>query len=352
MTVFQIVILTLLIALCSSETSKEKRFNILKKKAGKSNTGLISTLTKSEFKKTIASGPRQYGILLFLTVLGPGSTCKVCGQVHDATVDLSKELAYVRNAHPDQDNKQVFVIEIDYTAHQSIISELGLDRVPQVVFIPHTKSSRSVALADLFDSLGSKYSYSMMMGYKVQNFLDFVNKVGKLDLDTSRPVGSFEILLFCVVIVVAVIMIIASWSIIDMLRRRMILYALVGTAFYCFCVGGGMYSIIRNSAWSGGTKKKPEWFMKQGRNQYGIETYCVGLAQLIAGGAVFLFVMSNKFATREDKFKDTPTAVKWVFQYIPSVIPAAVIAAGWYVLISLYNTKSPSYSMGLVGMRG
>jgi len=351
MNLLHLAIASLLVISCLGIT-KEERVEILKKKASNSNTGLISTLSKSEFKKVIASGPREYGVLLFLTVLGPGSTCKVCGQVHDATIDLSKELTYLRSANPDQANKQVFVVEIDYTAHQSIISELGLDRVPQVVFIPHTKSSRQTALADLFDSLGSKYAYSMMMGYKVQNFIDFMNKVGKMDLDTSRPVGSFEIVLFCVAIVVAVIMIIASWSIIDMLRRRMVLYALAGTAFYCFCVGGGMYPIIRNSAWSGGTAKKPEWFMKQGRNQYGIETYCVGFAQLIAGGAVFLYVMSNKFSTNEATFKGTPEIVQFVFKWIPSIIPAVVIAAGWYLIVFLYNTKSPTYNMGMVGMTG
>ena len=65
-------------------------------KAASSSNGLIDNLTKSEFRKHIAEGPRDYFVLLFLTVLGPDSSCKICGQVHEGASELATQLNAAR----------------------------------------------------------------------------------------------------------------------------------------------------------------------------------------------------------------------------------------------------------------
>jgi len=343
-------LLCLLLVFCSVVFGKDEggdaKLKFMFNKAASSSNGLIDNLTKSEFRKHVANGPRTYHVLLFLTVLGPDSSCKICGQVHEAAGELAQQLKGVRKL---DDSDHVFILEVDYTSSSSIISELGLDRVPQVVLVPKTKSSRSIALSDLLDSLGQKYSYSMMLGYKGEDFVNFINKAAKMELNLTRPVNSFEVCMFVFAIVAALAIIIASWSFIDKIRRHMFLYAIVGVLFYCFCIGGGMYCIIRNTPWSGGSKSKPEYIQKGGRNQYTVEGYLMGAANLVGGIGVFLYVMQNKASTNTDSRQD---AALRLFKYVPSVVALGLIFFSWYSILNVYNTKSPHYKMGFVGMTG
>merc|ERR550534_3259872 len=145
----------------------------------------------------------------------------------------------------------------------------------------------------------------MMLGYKVDDFVNFINKAGKMELDLSRPVSSFEVTLFIGGAIAAVSLIIFLWGMIDKIRRHMFLYAIVGILFYCFCIGGGMFCIIRNTPWSGGSRKNPEYIQKGGRNQYTVEAYLMGAANLVGGLGVFLYVLSNKFSTDRESKKPT-----------------------------------------------
>lgn len=336
---------------CSVSYQQKKsnlsKSDFLANKAASSSNGLIDNLTKSEFRKHIAEGPRDYFVLLFLTVLGPDSSCKICGQVHDGASDLAIQLNAARKK---DDQNPVFVVEVDYGSSGSIISELGVDRVPQVVLVPKTKGTRSVALSDLLDSLGQKYSYSMMMGYKVDDFIKFIEKAGKMELDLSRPVSSLEVGMFIGAVLFAIIAIIFLWGMIDKIRRHMFLYAIVGVLFYCFCIGGGMFCIIRNTPWSGGSRKNPEYIQKGGRNQYTVEAYLMGGANLVGGIGVFLYVLSNKFSTNREEKKDS--ALNKFFNFFPGLAAIAFMFFGWYSILQVYNTKSPHYRMGFVGMTG
>lgn len=317
---------------CVTFADKKKKVNKLKfltKKAAASSNGLIDNLTKSEFIKHIAEGPRDYFVLLFLTVLGPDSSCKICGQVHDASSELAQQLNVARKKGEEN---SVFVVEVDYSSSSSIISELGLDRVPQVVLVPKTKGTRSVSLSDLLPSLGQKYTYSMMMGYKVDDFVKFINTAGKMELDLSRPVSSFEVALFIGAVVGAIVLIIFLWGMIDKIRRHMFLYAIVGVLFYCFCIGGGMYCIIRNTPWSGGSKKNPEYIQKGGRNQYTVEAYLMGGANLVGGLGVFLYVLSNKASTVIDVKKKEHLKF---FSWFPSIGAIAMLVFGWYSILQV-----------------
>jgi len=334
-------LLFLLTIWCYAEDQSKLDFMLAK--SSQSSNRVIDNMSKSEFKKHLAEGPRDYGCLLFLTVLGSESSCKICGQVHDAASELAKQLHAAR-----KDDKNVFVIEVDYSSSSSIISELGLDRVPQVLFVPKTKSIRSVALSDLIDSVGKKNTYALMTGYKVENFVEFINKVGNMDIDLTRPVSTPEVFLFIVGIIVVVAILIACWKFIDKVRKQMILYAVVGVCFYCFCVGGGMYSIIRNTPWNGGSKSNPEYINKSGRNQFTLEGYLMGGANFVGGLGVFLYVMSNRAATSKGNGKEVGS----MYGYVPSFMAAALMVFGWYSILSVYNLKSPHYRMGFVGMTG
>jgi len=337
-----------LFSLIGAKKSNVSKLDFLTSKAASSSNGLIDNLTKSQFRKHLAEGPREYFVLLFLTVLGPDSSCKICGQVHSAASELATQL---NGARKKDDNNQVFVVEVDYGSSGSIISELGVDRVPQVVLIPQTKGTRSVALSDLLDSLGEKYTYSMMMGYKVDDFISFINKAGKMELDLSRPVSSVEVGMFIGAVIFAIVAIIFLWGMIDKIRRHMFLYAIIGVLFYCFCIGGGMFCIIRNTPWSGGTRKNPEYIQKGGRNQFTVEAYLMGGANLVGGVGVFLYVLSNKASTKREEEK-RPNPISKFFNYFPSVIAIALMFMGWYSILNVYNTKSPHYKMGFVGMTG
>jgi len=313
----------------------------MRSKQSQSSNRVIDNLSKSEFKKHLAQGPRDYGCLLFLTVLGSDSSCKICGQVHEATVELAKQLYAVRK----KTSEHVFVVEVDYSSSSSIISELGLDRVPQVIYVPKTKSSRSVALNDLIDSVGKKNTYALMTGYKTQNFVEFINKVSGMDIDLTRPVSTVEVVLFILMIVASVAILIVCWRYIDKVRQQMILYAIAGVMFYCFCIGGGMYSIIRNTPWNGGSKSNPEYINKSSRNQFTFEGYLMGAANLVGGVGIFLYVMSNRASTAKDPKNP-------YFGYVPSFFAAGLLVFGWYSILSVYNLKSPHYRMGFVGMTG
>lgn len=321
--------------------AEESKLDFMKTKVRSSSNRVIDNFSKGEFKKHLAEGPRDYGCLLFLTVLGSDSSCKICGQVHDAAVDLAKQLYGAKS------NENVFVVEVDYSSSSSIISELGLDRVPQVLFLPKTKSVRSVALSDLIDSVGKKNQYGLMTGYKTENFVEFINKVGNMNIDLAKAVSKMEVILFVVGIVVVIAIVIASWKFIDKVRHSMIMYAVSGVIFYCFCIGGGMYSIIRNTPWNGGSKSNPEYINKSGRNQYTLEGYLMGAANFVGGLGVFLYVMSNRAATSKTKENGNK-----YFGYVPSFLAAGLLVFGWYSILSVYNLKSPHYRMGFVGMTG
>jgi len=329
----------LLCTLNAENEGAEKRA-FLMKRAKESSNGVIDHITKGEFRKHVAEGPREYGIMLFLTVLGSESSCKICGQVHSATEELARAL----NARDVDSAESVFVIEIDYTASHAIISELGLDRVPQVLYVPKTKSSRSVALQDLIASLGQKYQHSMMTGYEMDNFVEFINKAGKLNIDLAQPVGKVEVIVFFAIIISTLVLVYMTWNIIDQIRRNMLLYAVVGVAFYCFCIGGGMYSRIRNTPYMGGTSKSPEYIQRQSRSQYTVEGYLMGIANFIGGIGVFLYVLANKISTGRIQAR--------IIKYLPSFIGAGLFFFSWYSILSVYNIKAPHYRMGFVGMTG
>lgn len=326
-----------------SYAQDKSKLDIMLKKSAQSSNRVIDNLSKSEFRKHLAEGPREYGCLLFLTVLGSESSCKICGNVHKSAVELAKQLHAARR----KSGENVFVVEVDYSSSSRVISELGLDRVPQVLFVPKTKSVRSVALSDLIDSVGKKNTYALMTGYKTENFIEFINKVGNMEIDLTRPVSKTEVVLFIVAIVAVVAILIASWKFIDKVRQQMVLYALSGVLFYCFCIGGGMYSIIRNTPWNGGSKSNPEYIHKSGRNQFTLEGYLMGAANFVGGLGVFLYVMSNRAATGKNKDNGN----MW-YGYVPSFMAAGLIVFGWYSILSVYNLKSPHYRMGFVGMTG
>merc|ERR1719361_2953341 len=147
-----------------------------------------------------------------------------------------------------------------------------------------------------------------------------------MELDLSRPVSKVEVAMFIGVVVLAIVAIIFLWGMIDKIRRHMILYAIVGVLFYCFCIGGGMYCIIRNTPWSGGTKKNPEWIQKGGRNQYTVEGYLMSAANLVGGVGVFLYVMANKASTNKDSKQD---AKFQVFRYVPSLLAFGLLCFAW-----------------------
>merc|ERR1719356_785599 len=125
-----------------------------------------------------------------------------------------------------------------------------------------------------------------------------------------------EVILFMLGIVVAIAILIASWKFIDKVRQQMILYAAAGVIMYCFCVGGGMYSIIRNTPWHGGSKSNPEYINKSGRNQFTLEGYLMGIANFVGGLGIFLYVMSNKAGVSTGKEKNPPSSL---FSWVPNL---------------------------------
>eukprot|EP00494_Astrolonche_serrata_P032540 UN32809 len=129
----------------------------------------------------------------------------------------------------------------------------------------------------------------------------------------------------------------------------MLVYTVVGTLVYCFCVGGGMFSYIRNTPWAGGSLRDPEYINPTSRNQHTVEGYLMGFANFVAGVGIFLYVNSNKAIVRRDNKQNS---LEILATYFPTVVSILLFFGGWYTILNVYNIKSPHYRMGFVGMTG
>jgi len=316
----------------------------------KSKGGLIE-ISGSDFEKFISRGPRPYFSLLVLTALSSGN-CAPCEQLQPAIEDLAKMMADQRAKidRPDtlfsggNGQVDVFVVSADFQNNRNVFQKLGLSTAPTVVLVPPSKTKNQSV-----DSVPTEYRYSLTRGRSADDIGNWIVSTAKtewLQFGSKMELPPMQYIVAALIVVP-----LGLWttrSIIDKLRRSMVIYVVASMVAYTFIIGGGMFSKIRNTPWIHKDGNNVGYISHMSRYQFGVETYIVGGLNLCGGVAAFALIMAfrcNQPEVREHR-------VFWMFKGLPAVVPLMVMMVSWYGIMWCYNFKNGHYNFGHVGMTG
>jgi len=260
---------------------------------------------------------------------------------------LAKMIQEQRNKN--EKANPIFVMEADFNDNKETFKNMGLNAAPMMVLIPPTNTKKQIPLNKFFKSIGPKYQYSLTNGRTAEDVLVWISKISDLSLKVPTKYDIPDLKYVLVIIIALLIMVYKYRSYIDKVRHSMFLYSMMSLGVYSFIIGGGMFTIIRQTPWFQVEKGHISYISNMSRYQYGIEGYFVGAANLLAGVGAFAYIKCQQVGNNENENKNKKFRL---WNYIPTWAPFCCMVAGWYFLMFCYTLKNGHYNFGHVGMHG
>ena len=111
-----------------------------------------------------------------------------------------------------------------------------------------------------------------------------------------------------------------------------------------------MFNRIRNTPWANVENGKTSYFSHMSRYQFQAEGYLIGVANVIGGCAVFLYINSQRDGFERDK--NGKKVTRWWANITPPWLPLGAMFLACYFIMWVYTYKNGHYNMGHVGLKG
>ena len=120
------------------EEGANKRLKSLEEKI---RAGTMVSLTDGNFTKFVIDRPREYGSLLMFTATDPKYQCSVCMKVKNNFDEISKMYNAQYNFSQVPSSQKIAFFRLEVDTARSIFSDLGLETVPRMYYLPPAPSS-------------------------------------------------------------------------------------------------------------------------------------------------------------------------------------------------------------------
>jgi oligosaccharyltransferase complex subunit gamma len=316
-------------------------------KSSASEDGFIS-MSADQFDSYVLNNARTYSVLVYLTASDPQFNCQPCRELRSVIGQFSK--AFEAERAQKQTKNSLFFVELDYgTRTAPVFQALRLNTVPKILMIE--SNLKNLKVESLFEQIGSDGEFMLNQGFHPSNLATWISKKSGVDAPNVQfgggggdhydeeggggqhigggPVSGAGFI---------VALLIVGLPIFYIKRRDPVVYFVIATAAFFFCISGGMFNIIRQVPFAEVDRRtgKTVYFSGGGQFQYASEGYIMGFLQILGG---IIMVILNTFAVKSKN---------------KTLRNALVVALGfglWYLfskIRELYQIKMPGYNHGHV----
>jgi oligosaccharyltransferase complex subunit gamma len=279
---------------------------------------------------------------VFFTASEEKFGCQPCRELRQLIGSISKAF---KQGLSESQKKSVFFVEIDYKPNTAqIFQGLQMQQVPQVVLIDLSK--KTLTLDNFFDTLGSDGKFTFDQQFNPQALVQWIaTKSGVEAPETGGqyqgdgggggggqigggPVSGAGFLVSLLIVGVPVFYV---------QRRNPVVYFVIATMAFFFCISGGMFNIIRQVPFAEVDRNgKTSYFSGGGQFQYASEGYIMGGLQ-IAGG-IFMVLMNTIGVKASDGYR----------RHVLTIAFAVALYLLFAKIRELYMIKMPGYNHGFV----
>lgn len=342
--------------------------------AAKSSTHMIS-MDASNFHKYVNEGPRPYFLMLQFTALTSSHNCHYCHLANAAIMPVAAahyertkaqtEFVLASNSTADiaDADLPVFFVNIEMARNGELFKELKLQSAPNMMLAPPRLSTNTLRGFDFIKTLPGRYRFNLQASMQPSDFGSFINKNARINLPLDAPKPTFMELLSTLIVLGLIAVAGLRWGLTILLKVREFkgikwFILIVGCGLYCWCIGGGMYNIIRQTQFSGGNRDgSTNYINGDARDQFSAEGYIIGALNL-ACAAALVFVNTLSFEETQVGGKQSAAATKQlspmqnlknaVMPYLSSGVCLIAFVFVWSRIVGIYNMKNPGYRLGFV----
>eukprot|EP00467_Chlorarachnion_reptans_P013325 CAMPEP_0114516842 /NCGR_PEP_ID=MMETSP0109-20121206/17555_1 /TAXON_ID=29199 /ORGANISM="Chlorarachnion reptans, Strain CCCM449" /LENGTH=423 /DNA_ID=CAMNT_0001697281 /DNA_START=121 /DNA_END=1392 /DNA_ORIENTATION=- len=325
----------------------EEKIAYLRRRIEGSYSKIIS-LVPDSYREYVNDGPRLHWSLVVFTARGSRYRCSICHVVHPHVVRLAQSMNYTLN-------QPTFVMEVDVQRNQEIFNEIELSHAPVFLMIPPTTSTRKPKIKTLYKKLPDKYRLNAHNNIGGEDLKKFLARHTKQEVELIEVIDYNVLVGWACLVGMIVAGLYYRGDQLHKIRQFTLPYFGICIITFIWLAGGGMYNIIRGTAFSGNGVGFSSFFHPSNGNQYMAGGLIVGCLNFGVGAMIILLntwalkdheelKLAKKKSTREPK-----TPLQHLKELKPSpglcLIGATVL---WYNLIMIYTMKNPSYRLGFV----
>eukprot|EP00466_Bigelowiella_natans_P002822 jgi/Bigna1/130476/aug1.11_g5184 len=299
----------------------------LRKRVEKSSSKIIS-LAPDSYKEYVNNGPRLHWSLVVFTARGARYRYSL--------------------AQP------TFVMEVDVQHNQEIFNAVSLSHAPVFLMVPPTTSSKAPKVKTLYKKLPDKFRLNAHNNIGIEDLRKFLSRHTKQEVELVEEIDYNVLFGWVILLGMIVAGIYYSGDKLFKLREFKLPYFGMAIVAYIWLMGGGMYNIIRGTAFSGNGNGLSAFFHPSNGTQYGAGGLIVGMLHFGVGAMVILM---NTWAlkahqpegSKRKSYREPRTPMQMIRELKPS--PGLCLAGAvflWYNLVMIYTMKNPSYRLGFV----
>jgi hypothetical protein len=240
---------------------------------------------------------------------------------------------------------------------------MKLTTAPQIVMLTPKYSDKAAKSANFLSTIPAKFRYVITGSPNPNDIESFVFKTTQIrvSLGGNNAATTEEIIIAALTVIVVAFVLFKYWDTILKLRNHRSIRGIcsaLGWTLYSFCVGGGMYNIIKGNIFAGSEDGKTlHYISPEPRDQYGAEALILGLLYVITA-AMIVAANIRAFSTQEKrdaggKKSTNATGISALWQEIvsPLLSPLVCIVIAlffWVQIVEIYNRKNRGYNRGFV----